>query len=90
MQYQKKVFCRGLICDKWNRKVKCFTCSVYVCGTCRIKSLANKKYYCPKCYFKTFSPDWDKMNKEFDEMIADLGLKKTEKNKNDDIDMVRV
>ena len=38
--------------------------------------MENKKSYCPKCYLSTFSPDWNKMNIEFDEMIKDLSLQK--------------
>lgn len=38
--------------------------------------MANNKYYCPVCYLSTFSPDWEKMNKEFEEMIINLNKKK--------------
>lgn len=31
---------------------------------------------CPTCYLKTFSPDWDKLNNEFDLMLKDLFEKK--------------
>lgn len=73
---KNKIFCKGLLCDKWNRKVKCSGCAKYVCSLCKIKSMENKRIYCPNCYLGTFSPDWDKMNKEFEEMIKTLFPKK--------------
>ena len=74
--YQKNIFCKGIICDKWNRRHKCFDCGVYVCGSCEIPAIKNKKIYCPNCYFKTFGPDWKKLNTEFDSMMLSLNKDK--------------
>lgn len=69
MGFENKVFCRGIICDKWNRKTKCYDCEIWICNLCTVTSMVDKKPRCINCYLKTFSPDWDKMNKEFDEML---------------------
>lgn len=76
--YQKIVFCRGVLCNKFDRKHRCYECGIYICNLCSFQAITNKKYYCPRCYFSTYSPDWDKMNKEFEEMILKLGLKKND------------
>lgn len=65
-----------MVCDKWNRKVKCIDCDTYMCNLCSITSMENKKNYCINCYLKTFSPDWNKLNIEFEEMINTLFPKK--------------
>lgn len=75
---KNKIFCRGLICDKWNRKITCVGCGKYLCNLCEVRS-ENKKIFCPNCYIKSFSPDWNRLNKEFDEMIQNIfGPKKNE------------
>lgn len=70
---ENKIFCKGLFCDKWNRKVTCSGCGKYLCNLCNIKSTTNKKNYCPNCYL---SVDWNKINDEFEIMLNDLFGKK--------------
>lgn len=73
---KNNIFCGGVLCRKSDRRYKCITCNKYVCGICSIPE--GKKIYCINCYLKTFSPNWDRLNKEFEEMITKLNIKKTE------------
>lgn len=77
VNYQSKIFCKGIFCNTYDRKNKCCDCGKYVCGVCEIPSMTIKgNVYCPGCYLKTFNPDWNKLNKEFDEMIKSNANKK--------------
>lgn len=69
-----KIFCKGIICKKTDRKFICFDCGCHVCSICSIKE--GKKVFCINCYLKSFNPHWEKLNKEFDEMLISLNLKK--------------
>ena len=81
MDYRKNIFCKGVLCDKWNRKNRCVVCGVWVCNICSVKSSQDNKIRCIDCYLNTFSPDWDKLNKEFEEMLNHN--KNTNLNKNE-------
>ncbi len=66
----QKSFCRNILCNKQNRTNRCCACKVFMCNLCTINSMVKPKLtYCINCYLKTFSPDWKKLNKEFDEML---------------------
>lgn len=45
-----------------------------MCKACAKQSIANKRNYCPYCYL-LHNPEWDKLNKEFEEMLIDIGIK---------------
>lgn len=73
----KKAFCKGILCRPSDRRFKCADCGIKICKLCSITSMVNKRNYCPQCYLKTFAPDWDKLNKEFEEMLLIKDDKKT-------------
>jgi len=76
----QKVFCKNLLCKKRDRKNRCCDCGVWLCKLCSITSMVKtKKIYCVNCYLKTFSPDWIKLNEEFDEMLQLKPIEKVNK-----------
>lgn len=74
---QPKAFCKGLFCKNYTRyknNAQCVECGVYLCGVCEIESMENHNTFCVNCYLQTFSPDWEKLNIEFEEMLIALGV----------------
>lgn len=61
-------FCKGFLCSKRDRKFNCNHCHRWVCSICSVSE--GKKIYCIDCYLKSFIPNWDKLNKEFDIMLG--------------------
>lgn len=60
----------------------CADCGIFLCRLCSITSMEDKKIRCINCYLKSFSPDWNKLNQEFKEMLEcnkDVLLKEKEK-----------
>lgn len=71
MVFKSGVYCKGLVCDNWNRKshAKCQGCGVAMCSLCSIKA-ENKKVYCPNCYITCKDVNLENINKEIDDFLT--------------------
>lgn len=58
-----KVYCKGLLCRKYERKKQCCDCLRYVCKSCSIEK--DRKVYCIDCYTKNQLPYSDIVNNDY-------------------------
>ena len=67
--YNKKAFCKGLLCRRIDRKFTSYVSGKKLCSMCVIRD--KKGIVTIDEYFslKNHNVDWDKLNKEFDEML---------------------
>lgn len=58
-----KVYCKGLLCKKYERKNRCVDCLRFVCGHCSIEK--DNKIYCIDCYTQNQLPYSDVVNNDY-------------------------
>lgn len=80
MSFHSKIYCKGLLCDKWNRKNQCSSCHCYLCKSCVIYCQLDNKKYCPNCYVASFINIFDRLPDNDKKKIEEMEIQTNKNN----------